>query len=152
MRRAARRLLALLRLGPRLQLLYAEAFVRLALARVLILFKFAKVAPSLGERWMESDASLAPEQIPVVREIAKAVLVTGRYTPWESKCLVRAIACMKMLARRGIPSTLYLGTGKDEQGRLIAHAWLRSGPYYVSGAEVMDRFVTVDKYAHTAKS
>ena len=38
----------------------------------------------------------------------------SRYTFWESQCLVKAIAGMKMLERRHIESTLYLGTAKDE--------------------------------------
>ena len=46
---------------------------------------------------------------------------------------------MKMLEKRNIESTLYLGIAKDEKGELIAHAWLRSGPFYVSGAEVMEQ-------------
>ncbi|GAE44160.1 hypothetical protein JCM21738_846 [Mesobacillus boroniphilus JCM 21738] len=53
-----------------------------------------------------------------------------------------------MLQRRGINSTLYLGTAKDETGKLIAHAWLRSGSYYVSGAEEMNRFTVVSKFSN----
>ena len=41
----------------------------------------------------------------------------SRYTFWESQCLVKAIAAMKMLERRQIESTLYLGTAKDENGK-----------------------------------
>ena len=52
-----------------------------------------------------------------------------------------------MLEKRGIESTLYLGTAKDESGELIAHAWLRSGPYFVTGAEGMEKFTVVGKFA-----
>ena len=45
-----------------------------------------------------------------------------------------------MLERRNIESTLYLGTAKDDQGQFIAHAWLRSGPFYLTGAEEMEAF------------
>jgi hypothetical protein len=62
-------------------------------------------------------------------------------------CLVKAIAAMKMLERRQIESTIYLGTAKDKTGKLIAHAWLRSGPFYITGAEVVDQFVVVSKFA-----
>ena len=54
---------------------------------------------------------------------------------------------MKMLERRKIESTLYLGTGKDEDGSFAAHAWLRSGPYYVTGANGMERYTVVGKFA-----
>ena len=46
-----------------------------------------------------------------------------------------------MLQRRQIESTLYLGTAKDENGQFIAHAWLRSGPFYISGKEGMERLL-----------
>ena len=57
---------------------------------------------------------------------------------------------MKMLERRQIESTLYLGTAKDESGKLIAHAWLRSGPFYITGAEGMEKFTVVSKFAKSA--
>ena len=38
-----------------------------------------------------------------------------------------------MLERRKIESTLYLGTAKDEDGKMVAHAWLRSGPFTLLG-------------------
>ena len=38
----------------------------------------------------------------------------------------------KLLKEAGIHSTLYLGVGKDE-GKMIAHAWLRCGQMYVTG-------------------
>ena len=71
----------------------------------------------------------------------------SRHTFWESQCLVKAIAAMKMLERRQIESTLYLGTAKDENGNLIAHAWLRSGPFYITGVEAMEKFTVVSKFA-----
>jgi hypothetical protein len=54
---------------------------------------------------------------------------------------------MKMLERRNIESTVYLGTAKDENGKLIAHAWLRSGSFILTGSEEMSRFVVVSKFA-----
>ena len=66
----------------------------------------------------------------------------SKYTFWESQCLVKAIAAMKMLERRNIESTLYLGTARDESGKMIAHAWLRSGPFYITGAEGMEKFIS----------
>ena len=64
----------------------------------------------------------------------------------ESECLVKAIAGMKMLEKRNIESTMYLGVAKDEKG-LSAHAWLRSGWLYVSGSEGMEKFTVVEKFA-----
>jgi len=43
----------------------------------------------------------------------------------------------------GISSTLYIGVGKDEERKLTAHAWLRCGPFIVTGKEEMKRFTPV---------
>lgn len=53
-------------------------------------------------------------------------------TVWESKCLVRALTAQRLLKRKKIDSTLYLGCGMD-QDKMIAHAWLRCGEMYVTG-------------------
>jgi hypothetical protein len=71
----------------------------------------------------------------------------SKYTFWESQCLVKAIAAMKMLEKRNIDSTLYLGTARDESGELVAHAWLRSGPYFVTGSEGKEKYTVVGKFA-----
>ncbi|AHV95793.1 lasso peptide biosynthesis B2 protein [Paenibacillus sabinae] len=146
----ARKLRLLLGLDKTALLSYLEAFLLLGWARTLLFRKFSKVAPSLGERGQETGRESDSALTPSMWRVAHSIQTVSQYTPWDSKCLVRAIAGMKMLERRGIGSTLYLGTAKDEDGKLIAHAWLRSGSHYISGAEVMDRFVVVDKFAKSA--
>lgn len=57
-------------------------------------------------------------------------------TPWDSKCLVRALAARKILLRRGVHTTLYLGVGTlEDKKQMIAHAWLRCGTFYVTGGD-----------------
>ncbi|MDF2858647.1 MAG: hypothetical protein K0Q87_4498 [Neobacillus sp.] len=133
------------------KLLFLEAFVFLGWARILKSISFSKVAPSLGEKMSETTFAEKESDRKLLKQIAQAIDITSRYTYWESKCLVRAIAAMKMLEKRKIESTLYLGTAKDEQGRMIAHAWLRSGPYYITGIEGMDKFVVIGKFAKKVK-
>lgn len=124
-----------------------EAYQYLAWARFLKSIPFAKVAPSLGKQMQETSNSDDLSNKKVLASVSRAIHLMSRYTFWESECLVKAIAGMKMLEKRNIESTLYLGTAKDDKGELIAHAWLRSGPYYISGAEVMHRFTVVAKFA-----
>ncbi|PEL07013.1 lasso peptide biosynthesis B2 protein [Bacillus sp. AFS017336] len=131
----------------KIKLLCVEAFVYLGWGRFLKGKQFAKVAPTLGKRMTETSLSFNAEQIQILRDISSSLNIMSRYTVWESKCLVKAIAGMKMLERRRINSTLYLGTGKDENGKLIAHAWLRSGPIFVTGSEGMEKFTVVGKFA-----
>jgi hypothetical protein len=130
------------------KILLFEAYVYLAWARILKKIPFSKLAPSLGTHMTETTMVDNPSDREGLRFVSDAIHIMSRYTFWESMCLVKAIAGMKMLKRRKIESTLYLGTAKDEKGKMIAHAWLRSGSYYISGAEEKDKFTVVAKFAN----
>lgn len=131
----------------KVKLLFIEAFILLGWARILKGRPFSKVVPLLGEYMNESSLTSIESNRKLLKDVSDAVNIMSRHTIWESMCLVKAIAAMKMLERRKIDSTIYLGTAKDENGKLIAHAWLRSGPFFITGAEVMDKFVVVSKFA-----
>ena len=122
-----------------------EAYLLLGWARILKNIPFSKLAPSLGEYMIESTYHPKEKEIEVIKSVKSSIEIMSKYTFWESQCLVKAIAGMKMLRSRGIESTLYLGTGRDED-KLIAHAWLRSGSQYISGAEGMENFTVVGKF------
>ncbi|ENQ3078088.1 lasso peptide biosynthesis B2 protein [Bacillus multifaciens] len=136
-----------LSLDMKTMFLLIEAYIYLGWARILKGRPFSKVAPTLGVPMNETSLSYNESNKFVLRDISEAIHIMSRHTFWESKCLVRAIAGMKMLERRQMESTLYLGTAKDENGNMIAHAWLRSGPFYITGAEEMKRFTVVSKFA-----
>jgi hypothetical protein len=127
--------------------LLVEAYFFLGLVRYRLLFQsFSKISPSLGVYMKETDSEECQEFNTDLKKIRHSIKIMSKYTFWESKCLVRAIAAMKMLERRKINSTLYLGTGKDENGKMIAHAWLRSGSLYVTGYEEMHRFTVTGMF------
>ncbi|WP_436238458.1 lasso peptide biosynthesis B2 protein [Paenibacillus sp. LjRoot153] len=136
----------------RTQWIYLEAFIMLGWARLMKSRPFAKIAPSLGTQMIETSYTSIETDQTVLRLISQAIDRMSKHTFWESMCLVKAMAAMKMLERRRIESTMYLGTAKDESGKLIAHAWLRSGPYYITGHEVMNRFTVVSKFAKQLNS
>lgn len=128
--------------------LYLEAFFFMGWARMMIFVPFHKLAPSLGAHMEETTHDRL--QDPLRRKLVhvqEAIHIMSPYTWWESKCLVKAIAAMKMLERRRISCTLYMGTARDESGKMIAHAWLRSGPYYITGADGMEKFTVVGTFA-----
>ncbi|RST72537.1 lasso peptide biosynthesis B2 protein [Siminovitchia acidinfaciens] len=137
----------LISLKPKTIFLLLEAYLYLGWARLLKIIPFSKVAPSLGEHMEETPNHVKAEHTAVIKNISHALHIMGKYTFWESQCLVKAVAGMKMLEKRGIDSTLYLGTARDESGQMVAHAWLRSGPFYLSGAEGMEKFTTVGMFA-----
>lgn len=142
-----RKFIKFLRMDAKLKAYVVEAFLYLGWARILKAMPFAKVAPGLGVEMQETSMELDPSKFALVRDISRTVRMVSKVTPWESKCLVMAIACMKMLEKRGIESTLYLGTGRDHEGKMLAHAWLRSGPYYLTGVDEIPLFTVVGKFA-----
>lgn len=141
-----------------MKLLLVESYFYLAIGRYLKSIPFAKVAPLLGEHMKETTFEQSISDKTVLSSVSQAIHIMSRYTFWESQCLVKAIAAMKMLEKRNIESTLYLGTARDESGEMIAHAWLRSGPFYITGFEEKEKFTVVGKFAkkiggkHHAKS
>lgn len=132
------------------RLLLLEAFLLLGLARLCIMIlPFRWLAKSLGQHMKETDVLLKPGQLPFARLIGGAVRSVANYTPWESVCLPQAVAAKWMLARRGIPGTLYLGVMKDEAKpeKLAAHAWVRSGQSILTGARGHRQYTVVSTFS-----
>lgn len=146
------KIITFMNMDLKLKLLYFEAFALLAWARTRKIKAFIKVAPSLGKYMEETTFEIIESERQTIKNVADAIEHMSGYTFWESQCLVRAIAGMKMLERRKIDSTLYLGTAREKDGTLVAHAWLRSGPFYISGAEEMKRFTVVSMFAKRTDS
>lgn len=92
----------------------------------------------LHRNWGTRDLESAwAEPVETYRQAAAVSRIVNRVcdrTPWQSKCLVRALAAQRLLYRRGIPTTLYMGCGVEE-GKMVAHAWLRCGKIYVTGGD-----------------
>ena len=128
------------------KLLFLETVILLGWARILKSIPFSKIASTLGKQMYETTFEINQSNLNTLKHVSQAVNTMSHYTPWESMCLVKAIAAMKMLERRQIESTLYLGTAKGENGKMIAHAWLRSGPFYITGFEEMEKFTVVGKF------
>lgn len=103
----------------------------------------------LHKHWGVQGGESPFEEVPWKYRYAKNVaIVVDRIctkTAWESKCLVRALTAQKLLKNKGISSTLYLGCGFDE-GKMVAHAWLRVGRMYVTGGDGA-QYSKVDQYA-----
>ncbi|RDI45698.1 lasso peptide biosynthesis B2 protein [Falsibacillus pallidus] len=145
------KLRGILQLDRTRRALLFEAYFSLAWARILKSIPFSQTSKFLGDKMMETPYALNANQTELLTNIMEAIQIMSRHTFWESKCLVQAIAGMKMLERRKIDSTLYLGTAKDLNGDFIAHAWLRSGNLFITGAERMKEFTVVGKFANKCK-
>lgn len=136
------------RLSWKMKLMFLIAYMLMGLVRMCIfLLPFKLIAPILGQKNQVTPLEVKRENITKAAKIGYIVNVSSRYTPWESKCLVRAITALLLLRLIRIPSTLYLGMGKDDSNKLIAHAWLRCGEHIITGAEESAKFKAVMNFA-----
>ncbi|WP_025716574.1 lasso peptide biosynthesis B2 protein [Paenibacillus sp. 1-18] len=140
----------LLLLAPEVMRLLPEAWLALGWARLRQLRPFEDYSGQWGLRMEETSWKCNGWQEQSIRHISHAVELASRYTPWHSSCLVQAIAAMTLLRRRKLDCTLYLGTAKNAAGRLTAHAWVRSGPIYVTGEREMEAFTVVGIFGRRA--
>ncbi|MDR3598906.1 MAG: lasso peptide biosynthesis B2 protein [Desulfosporosinus sp.] len=128
--------------------LHLEASICLFLAKLLVVsLPFKKLAPKLGIHGKESIDNLSDEDYRTVKQLSKAITAVSRNVPWSSKCLDCAFAAKLMLRRRKISNTLYLGVAKDEQGKMIAHAWVRTGEFYITGGEGSKKYAETGKFS-----
>jgi Transglutaminase-like superfamily len=116
----------------------AEAMLCLAAARLLLFLPFRWVLRVIGRP--QADLGCLPGEPKrdhgrSAYAVRRAILrVVGRL-PWQSNCLVRAIAARMMLRRRHIPSILEVGVRTGTETEFAAHAWLKCGKINVIGVE-----------------
>jgi hypothetical protein len=127
--------------GLTLWILMLSAFYRLCI--LLIPMKY--LSRGFGHKGQESEEEVSFEYRRIAFWIGERVERVCDKTPWQSKCLVKALIAQQLLKRKKIPTTLYLGMGKKEDS-LTAHAWLRCGSVYVTGGDGSD-YVMVAKFS-----
>lgn len=116
------------------------------------------VAPSrwvvgrLGDHRGESPTETGDEAAEVAGQVAEAVHSAAYHVPGKNACLVRAIVAAKMLSRRRLPWTLYLGMARSADEGLQAHAWVRCGEVVVTGGEEAERFSVVARFSGGAEA
>jgi hypothetical protein len=118
----------------------SDSFVAFLLVTFIPIRKFEK---KLGKRWEESTLDSKPMDFFQIKQVMVAIRRCKKYVPWPMRCFAEAITAKKMLDRRGISSTLYLGLSKKDDRQLIAHAWLRSGNIIVTGGNHIQHYTTV---------
>ena len=119
-----------------------EAFGRIAWAQWLV----KAVPPRMWRSQFGSgsaggsDATETRTDLATIRRVRLAVSRAHRNLPGDAACLPQALAARRMLERRGIGSTLYIGTMRDEGGVRRFHAWLKAGEEWVTGVCDEDRY------------
>ncbi len=126
--------------------MFVEAVFWCALVRMIMLvMPFRKYASLLGKP--QKNGTPHPFGAPLSRgdnrelleQIGKSVQRASANVPWKTRCFVEAIAAKRMLKRRNIKSTVYLGiTKSNQEGQhppLSAHAWIACGDFIVTGKQ-----------------
>lgn len=150
---AARKLASFWRLPGFIKLALLPTWVLLGLARLLVLcLPFQTLAPKLGQH---VGTCVFIPLIPAhllgrARLIARLIRTTAQYCPWQANCFAQAIAARVWLKVFGIPYALYFGLCKNATQQLSAHAWVCSGPVFVSGGNSFAQFTVVGTFVSDA--
>lgn len=116
-----------------------EIVLCLAWARLLItVLPFRKLKPRLGPLFEpstgEDQPELNPAQMKKARDTGRIIRRVAWHMPFRADCVPQAMTGRWMLARRGIPSRIMIGTRKQpEASELQFHAWLIVGDVEVTG-------------------
>ncbi len=141
------------------KLMAFEAAFELVLARMNTLRSARKFTGALGQHEGQPIAA-DDQQQERAASIGHVVELTARVMPFRAVCLQQAIALRRMLRRRDIPATVYLGvlpdTGQAASGGAIAgdhlpmaaHAWVKSGDRVVNGRIAdLNRYVVLGMFS-----
>jgi hypothetical protein len=127
--------------------LFLEAVFRCASVRlVMLVLPFRKYVSLLGVPVKEKDLKdlnpVLQSKDALLQQIGTAVRRASRNVPWRTRCYVEAIAAKRMLKRRSIPCTIYLGLKKETDidnekplENMAAHAWIISDDFIVTGKQ-----------------
>jgi hypothetical protein len=113
----------------------------------MVFLSFKAYRNTLGKLQVVAEQQINEQVLADALLIKTIVLTVCNYTPWESKCLVQAVVCKRMLQKRGIQTTIYLGVANDkEANKLLAHAWLKLGDQILTGSKGHQKFKVVNFY------
>lgn len=128
--------------------LLAEAALLMGLARMAVLtLPFRWVMRACGTHMAESPLNLPAGDAEAAARVAWAIDTMRLFTPWDSNCLAQAIASARMLQRRGVATTTYLGVASGQKNDLDAHAWVRCGEKIILGEQNHTPYAAVSSFA-----
>lgn len=129
-----------------------EALAELLRARLLTLAPARVYTREFGALGAIAALPASDQDAAEAERVGRMVEAVAGHLPLRLLCLQQAIACRRMLARRGVPSSVCLGVSRDgadrarpREGR-AAHAWVEVGSRVISGAGELERYVLVARF------
>ena len=117
--------------------LYVEIWLGLAWARFLTRFvRLGRWKHLLGDMDTHAAEDLPAARIEQAQGVGRIVAHVARgVRMFDAVCLPQAMAARWVLARRGIPSRIVIGSRREDgAGTMHFHAWLLAGGEVVTGA------------------
>jgi hypothetical protein len=142
-----RSFITFLKIPFRIKFLAFEVFLELSLACLQLKSQEFKVlAKTLGESEKESckEEQVISDEIKFLKRL---ILRIAELLPWKCVCFPQAIAGQRILNKKKLPSTLYLGLKKDNE-EMSAHAWLRHQQYIVTGDNGIEDYTIINSFTH----
>jgi hypothetical protein len=113
-------------LSSRDGVLLAECAVVLLLARLALSLCPFRTLLKIVDRAAASPLSVWRRGPRRIERVRWAVLKASRYVPGTRHCLTQALCAKLLLGSQDRAVHVRIGVAKDEEGRLIAHAWLEA--------------------------
>ncbi len=154
-----RKLTAFRALDPQQRRLFLRAYYLLASMRLAIAMRpFKRLVAGLETHHGEAEQSpLTTAQLACAHQVGRAVRTAANNTPWQSACLVQALAAQRMLQQRGIGGAFYLGAAtraatqaeNSEPPGLAAHAWLKCNDDFITGEAGHEQYAILSSFSWT---
>lgn len=145
-----RKFKSVFRLSPFVVMWFPIVWILLGLFRAAILnLKFKNLSMLFGRSDGIDVAVPLTGETQQIRawQIYKVIQIASKNTPWVSNCFPQAIVARLLLGLYRIPYSLYFGLCRDaDTQELKAHAWVASGPVYVSGDTSFETYTVVACY------
>ncbi|MCK0127656.1 lasso peptide biosynthesis B2 protein [Erythrobacter sp. F6033] len=124
--------------------LRAEIILGLAFARSLIKFvPFRWWEGSIGvinDADQSGVAALTTAQSKQAFDIGRIIKRVADKQKFDAVCFPQAITGHWILRRRGIPSSIVIGSRRDPATGIALHAWLKAGENVVTGQDQYEKF------------
>lgn len=133
--------------GPRIVVKARGLLLLAAIAIALCLSEFlVRVVPfRIYARWLLRPPTGPVAPLGLVRSVRRKIFLAARLLPWRPACLAQALAGRMILSAGGYATVLTLGT-RDHDGELAAHAWLKSGDWFICGKEEFAKYAVVAEF------
>lgn len=87
---------------------------------------------------------LAQNQIQQAHQLALLIQGVARRLPWQSTCLMSALAAWHLLQKRGVYTRIQIGVQAHAKTGLGAHAWLLMGEEVLLGGKEAHNFQEIN--------